>query len=432
MFNFKIAIFLVVYNLIIVPLLYIALNLLAFFNKKVKTGIKGRKKLFHDLNLAKIVPQKPTFWFHSSSLGEFEQAKPLITKIKEKLNPNIVVTFFSPSGYEHSKNYPLADIVSYIPFDSLNNARKFINLIKSSKNYLFLMKYDIWPNHLYTARKNNFTICLANAIIDGKKISSPLKRLFYSTLYELVDYIFLISKEDEKNLSKLNLKRPSVIATGDTRYDQVLLRSKESKKKLILPENITKANQVKRKVFVVGSSWEEDEKVILPGIIKIQKYEPMILTILVPHEPTWENIQRIEKNLKDKTTFIRFSNIKNYNDEKIIIVDSVGYLMALYAYADVAYVGGSFKQGIHSVLEPATYGIPIIYGPKIDNSLEAQNLAKIGAGFIVKNRREFYKTLRKLLSDENLRTKSGQKAFEFIHLNLGATEKIIEVLGLNS
>ncbi|MFN3134069.1 MAG: 3-deoxy-D-manno-octulosonic acid transferase [Candidatus Kryptonium sp.] len=429
----KIIIILALYNLILIPLLFVLFYMLGLFNKKVKKGIEGRKKLLKDLEVKikeKFNPQKPIFWFHSSSLGEFEQAKPIIAKIKEKVNPNIIVTFFSPSGYEHSKNYTLADVISYIPFDSIFNAKKFINLINSNKTYLFLMKYDIWPNHLYMAKRNNFTLCLANAIINEEKLTF-FKRFFYSAICELFDHIFLISKDDEKNIQKLNLRNPKILTTGDTRYDQVFLRSQEASKKRIVPDNVIKSkNGTRKKIFVVGSSWKEDEDVIIPAIIKIQKYQPDILTILVPHEPTEKNIERIEKELKNKTSYIRFSEIEKYSDEKVIIVDSVGYLMTIYSYADVAYVGGSFKQGIHNVLEPATYGIPVIYGHKINNSPEAQKLAQIGGGFIIKNEKEFYRTLRKLLSNENLKIEAGKKSYELVSLNLGATEKIIEAIGL--
>lgn len=429
----KVILILTLYNLIFVPFLFVLFHILGLFNKKVKKGIKGRKKLFQNLEIKikeKFNPQKPIFWFHSSSLGEFEQAKPIIAKIKEKVNPNIIVTFFSPSGYEHSKNYALADVISYIPFDSIFNAKRFINLIKSNRTFVFLMKYDIWPNHLYMAKKNNFTLCLANTIVNEEKLTF-LKRFFYGAIYELFDHIFLISNDDEKNIQKLNLQNPKILTTGDTRYDQVFSRSQDALKKRIIPENVTKTKDgTRKKIFVVGSSWREDEDVIIPAIIKIQKYQPEILTILVPHEPTEQNIERIEKELENKTSHIRFSKIEEYSDEKVIIVDSVGHLMALYSYADVAYVGGSFKQGIHNVLEPATYGIPVIYGPKINNSPEAQKLAQIGCGFIVKNEKEFYKILRKLLSDENLKTEAGKKSYELVKLNLGATEKIIEAIGL--
>ncbi len=428
----KIVFFLTLYNSIFIPLLFVLFHIVALFNKKVKKGIEGRKKLFKELEekiREKFNPQKPTFWFHSSSLGEFEQAKPIISKIKEKINPNIIVTFFSPSGYEHSKNYALADVISYLPFDSIFNAKRFTNLIKSNRTYFFLMKYDIWPNHLYMAKKTNFVICLANAVVNEEK-TTFFKRFFYSTIYELFDYIFLISKDDEKNIQKLNIKNPKILATGDTRYDQVFARSKEALKKQIIPDRVILKNKTKKKVFVVGSSWEEDEKVIIPVLIKIQKYEPDILTILVPHEPTEENIERIERELRDKITYVRFSNIEKYSGEKIVIVDSVGYLMSIYAYADVAYVGGSFKQGIHNVLEPATYGIPVIYGPKINNSPEAKNLAQIGGGFIINNKKELYKILRKFLADENLRIGAGKKSYELVGLNLDATEKIIEAIGL--
>jgi 3-deoxy-D-manno-octulosonic-acid transferase len=183
--KFNLFLALLIYNLFIVPLLFIAFHILGLFNKKIKTGIKGRKNLLKKFETEvkqKIDPQKPTFWFHSSSLGEFEQAKPIIRKLKESFNPNVIATFFSPSGYEHSKNYPFADIISYIPFDSVFTAKKFISLIKSPRTYLFLMKYDLWPNHLFFARKADFTLCLANAIIDERKTSSMFKR-FFSALF---------------------------------------------------------------------------------------------------------------------------------------------------------------------------------------------------------------------------------------------------------
>jgi len=435
--NPKLLFLLVVYNLILIPLLFIVFHLLGLFNRKVKMGIKGRRKLFTNLKQKieeKFDPQKPTFWFHSSSLGEFEQAKPIIAKLREKLNPNIIVTFFSPSGYEPSKNYPLADVISYLPFDSIFNAKKFINLVKSRKTYFFLMKYDIWPNHLYFAYRNKFTLCLANAIINERKTSSFFKRFFYKTIYELFDYIFLISGEDEPWLKKLNLNesKPKVLPTGDTRYDQVYLRSRDALKKKILPDAVIKTKEgTKKKVFVVGSSWDEDEKIIIPVIVKIQRYEPELLTILVPHEPTEENIKRIEEELNGRITSIRFSKIENYNGENVIIVDGIGFLMSLYGYADIAYVGGGFKHGIHNVLEPATYGIPVIYGPKIQNSPEAKKLAQIGGGIEIRNKKQLYRTIRKLLSDEKLRIDIGRRSFELVRSNLGATDKIIQAIGLD-
>lgn len=435
--NLRLFFLLLIYNLIFIPILFVVFHLLGFLNHKVRKGIKGRKKLFEDLEQKikeKINPQKPTFWFHSSSLGEFEQAKPIILKLREKLNPNIVVTFFSPSGYEPSINYPLADIISYLPFDSIFKARKFIKLFKSEKTYLFLMKYDIWPNHIYFAYKNNFVLCLANAVMDEKKISSGFKKFFYKTIYELFDYIFLISPESEIRLKKLNLNenKPKVLTTGDTRYDQVYLRSKDALRKPILLDSVIKTNNGrKKKIFVVGSSWSEDEKILIPTILKIKKYETEILTIFVPHEPVEKNLKEIEDELNGKITHIRFSNIKNYNQENVIIVDAVGFLMSLYAYADIAYVGGGFKHGVHNVLEPATYRIPVIYGPRIENSPEAQKLIQVGGAIKIENKKQLYKALRKLLSDERLRVEFGERAFALVQSNLGATDKIIQAIEPN-
>ncbi len=426
----RLLILLLLYNFIFVPILFVTFHILGLFNQKVKKGINGRKGLFKNLKQKiseKFDPEKLTFWFHSSSLGEFEQAKPIIAKLKEKINPNIIVTFFSSSGYEPSKNYALVDVVSYLPFDSIFNAKKFVNLIKSKKTYLFLMKYDTWPNHIYLAHQNNFILCLANVNMNERKTSSIFKKFFYKTIYELFDYIFVLSPEDEARMKSLNLNvnKPKVISVGDTRYDQVYLRSKEAMKKITLPDSVIKTDAgVKKKIFVVGSSWDEDEKIIIPALVKIQQYEPELLTILVPHEPTKENIKRIEDELYGKMKSIRFSNIENYCDEKIIIVDAVGFLMNLYSLADVAYVGGGFKHGVHSVIEPAIYSIPVIYGPKIQNSPEAQKLAQIGGGIEIKNKKQLYKTLRSLLLDEKLRVELGKKSFALVNSNLGATDKI--------
>jgi 3-deoxy-D-manno-octulosonic-acid transferase len=183
-----------------------------------------------------------------------------------------------------------------------------------------------------------------------------------------------------------------------------------------------------RKVFIAGSTWPEDEEVLLPTILKLIKYDSKILTILVPHEPTEEALEAIEKQLPSKAKSIRFSMLNDYSRERIILVDSIGILMALYQYADVAYVGGSFRQGIHNVLEPAVYGIPVVYGPRHQNSQEAQELIRRGGGVAINEQQECYRVLRTLLDNKKANTVAGQAALKLVKENIGATERFIQHL----
>jgi 3-deoxy-D-manno-octulosonic-acid transferase len=180
----------------------------------------------------------------------------------------------------------------------------------------------------------------------------------------------------------------------------------------------------------MGSSWESDQEIMLPALMKLMKYDQSVITIIVPHEPTVLHLEQIEQQLSGKFETIRFSYLNNYNGEKFIIIDSIGILLTLYTYAHAAYVGGSFKQGIHNVLEPAVYGIPVLFGPKIENSIEAQTLVKKGGAFIVRNKQDAYRTLRKLFTDENLRLSAGQISSEYVKQNLGSTDRILSEIEL--
>jgi 3-deoxy-D-manno-octulosonic-acid transferase len=260
-----------------------------------------------------------------------------------------------------------------------------------------------------------------------KMVTSSVVNFFYKNILELFDYIFTISDDDLKRFQALKLLNPKIFKVGDTRYDQVYIRSREVQGVKLIPEQLSK-----RRIFIAGSSWRYDEEHILPAFVKVKERLGDIVMIIVPHEPTDENVKRIESKLDGKARSIRFSRIKNYSDENVIIVDTVGLLLTLYQYADVAYIGGSFKYGVHNVLEAAVYGIPIIYGPKIQNSQEAKKLVHLGAGFIIHDAKELAELLLKLFSDENLRHDAGRKAFEFVKMNLGATDKIINILVSNS
>ncbi len=237
-------------------------------------------------------------------------------------------------------------------------------------------------------------------------------------------HILTVSKKDEQSFRDFKTTIPLIVSIGDTRFDQVILRSEEARQKHLFASSVVD----NKKIFIVGQSWGEDDDVIIPVLLKIHIVEPQLVTIIVPHEPTIEHLEELETKLEGNISFIRFSEMNNYNSEKIILIDSVGILVALYKYAHVVYIGGSFKQGIHNVLEPAVFGNPVIYGPKHTNSQEAVELARNGGGFIVENEKELYRTLRTLLNNNNDRIIAANISKAFVYDNCGATQRFLQYL----
>jgi len=410
------------YNALIVPLLLFVMKAAPFFNKKVKLGVEGRSRLFEELilNISSLNRKKKLLWFHSASLGEFEQAKPIIEKLKQTKDVNILVTFFSPSGLENSKKYPYADLVSYLPIDTVYNADKFISLVNPA--LLVLMRYDLWPNHIFELAKRKIPIFLVDATMrENSARKNILAKNFHKHLYRKLTKILTVSESDAINFIDFDLPNDEISPVGDTRFDRVYQRSLVAKERNLIRSEILKD----KKVIVAGSTWYEDEDALLPAFLKLTEFDPNVLLIIAPHEPTVVHLEKLENEFAGKVQTIRFSFLNNYKDEKIIIVDSIGILLTLYFYADIAFVGGSFKSNIHNVLEAAVYGVPVIFGPKILNSQEAIKLAKLGGGIIIKNKKEAYRTLRLLTSDENVRNYKGAISKEYVQSNLGATEKIL-------
>ena len=415
-----------IYNFIILPLFYSLLVFLGLFNKKIKQGIRDRKKLFENLiiNLAGIDRRKKMIWFHSSSMGEFEQAKPIIQEIRKRKDVLIIVTFFSPSGYQNSLKYPHADIVSYIPFDTPNYASRFVRLVRPS--VAVFMRYDIWPNFIWQLKKQKIPAFIVDATMrDSSKRKLPGIRGFHKKMYSSITKILTVSEKDLESFKDFELSSDQLLAVGDTRFDRVYQKSIQAKEKKLFRDNFFEG----KKVFVMGSSWEADEDVLLPAILKLIENDKNVILIIVPHEPTLVHLEKVQNELYGKAKSIRFSFLNNYADEKIIIIDSIGILLTLYYYADAAYVGGSFKQGIHNVLEPAVYGVPVLFGPKIENSQETQMLVKLGGGKVVRNKKEAYRFLRKIFSDESERKRMGNISKDYVYSNIGATEKIIKEIG---
>jgi 3-deoxy-D-manno-octulosonic-acid transferase len=411
------------YNFFFLPLLYILIRFGSLFNKKIRRGIKGRKRIFEELivNRQSLDRSKKTIWFHSSSLGEFEQAKPIIQKLKVDKRYNIVITFFSPSGYENSLKYPYADLISYLPFDTQTKADKFIRIVQP--DLLIMMRYDIWPNMIWKLKQENIPSFIVDATMKKSSIRAlPIIRSFHKILFGDVSKILTVSESDAEAFKIFDCKDEQVKVVGDTRFDRVYQKSVVALDKKLIQQSILKG----KKILVAGSTWEQDEEIILPAFIKLTKYEKDVMLIIAPHEPTLLNLEKIENELADILKTIRFSHLNSYTDERVIIIDSIGILLTLYTYADVAFVGGSFKQNIHNVSEAAVYGIPVMFGPKINNSQEAIELQKRGGGLMVRGKREAYRRMRSLFSDKELVETRGEISMEYVQENIGATDKIIE------
>jgi len=413
------------YNLTFIPIAKLLILIAQLFNPKIRTGLNGRKKLFENLiiDLAGIDRTKKMLWFHSASMGEFEQAKPIIERIKNEKDVNVIVTFFSPSGYTNSLKYPFADVIAYLPFDTTFATSRFLNLVRP--NLAVFMRYDIWPNMIWQLEQKLIPCLIVDATM---RVKTPrkwfLSKSFHKSLFSCFTRILTVSENDTNNFSEFDLDGNKLTAVGDTRFDRVYQKSLEAQKKKLFKDDFF----IGKKVFALGSSWESDEEVLLPALFKLMKHDQKVITIIIPHEPTELHLESLENQLHGKYDSIRFSLLNNYKAERVIIIDSIGVLLTLYYYAHVAYVGGSFKQGIHNVLEPAVYGIPVVYGPKHENSREALVMVNNGGGISIKNKKEAYRVLRTLFSNENLRKEKGKICAGYVKANLGATERILNEL----
>jgi 3-deoxy-D-manno-octulosonic-acid transferase len=394
---------------------------LGLFSSKIRGGLKDRQKLFERLliDTADLDRSKKLLWFHSASMGEFEQAKPIIQQIKDKYDLNILITFFSPSGYNNSLNYPYADIVSYLPFDTPSRVNRYLNITKP--DLIVLMRYDVWPNLIWQSFKRKIPCMIVDATMaKNSKRKFPVVKQFHHSLYRRFTKILTVSDKDKEGFLEFKVDPDNLESVGDTRFDRVHQKSINAKEMKLFEDGFFEG----KKVFVFGSSWESDEEVILPAFFKLAQHDKDVVMIIAPHEPSIIRLEKLENSFIGKERSIRFSYLKNYSGERIILIDSIGILLTLYYYADVVYVGGSFREGVHNVLEPAVYGSPVIFGPKIEGSQEALAMLEDGSGILVENKKQAYRKLRTLFLSEGERKRTGEKAKSFVTTHLGATEKI--------
>jgi 3-deoxy-D-manno-octulosonic-acid transferase len=401
--------------------------LLSPFFPRLRNFFTLRKGLFLDLEqkLSSANLSGKRIWVHAASVGEFEQARPIITALKEK-NPDITffVSFFSDSGFNARSDYPDAAAVFYLPADTATNAKHLLSLLKP--DILMLMRYDFWPNHLLEAKKHGTKLVLAAAVMQiGSQYHNPLLKGYYRSIFRLFDRIWTVSDKDTAAFTEVFRCRQTETA-GDPRFDQVIKRSMEA----------GKAGRFKpffegRCVLVAGSVWDKDEERLLPAWQMLEKKPDLVI---VPHKVNPENIDRLCRLLEGLSIpFVRASYLDKtfFPERTALVIDQTGYLAELYSLASFAYVGGGFGVNVHNTLEAAVYGIPVLFGPRIHNSPEAEALVESGGGAIVETPEELSEQLDTFMNNPGHRKIAGNTAARFVFERKGATaiiEKGIETL----
>jgi 3-deoxy-D-manno-octulosonic-acid transferase len=402
------------YNLIII-LASQVVKLLALFSPKMKLFVDGRKEVFPIIQ-NKINPNDKTIWFHAASLGEYEQGLPVIEKIKVQYpNHKIVVTFFSPSGYEVRKNNTIADATVYLPLDTKSNAQKFIKAI--NPELVFFIKYEYWPNYLNELKKLEIKTYLISGIFREKQAFFKWYGGFYRNALKTFNYFF-VQNESSKNLIQ-SIGFNNVKISGDTRFDRVVA---------ILERNnsLDFIEQFKdnKTTIVIGSSWPKDENLL---VNYINNASDEIKFIIAPHNIKADQISNLKSQItKSSVLFSEKSNVdlSNFN---VFIIDTIGILTKIYSYADIAYVGGGYgNTGVHNILEPATFGVPIVIGPNYSHFAEAIALVHQEGCVSISNQNELDEAFDNLISNEDVRHEKGHICSTFVQMNKGATEVILK------
>ncbi len=393
-----------------------AAYLISPFNNKAKKWVKGRKNLINkiktDFNNA---DNKKVIWIHVSSLGEFEQGRPLIEKLKTKeKNIIIVLTFFSPSGYEIRKNYGLADYVFYLPNDTKKNAKDFLDII--NPKIVFFVKYDIWYNYLNEIKKRNIESYLISAIFRKNQIYFKSYGKWYANALKCFNIIFVQNKESQELLQKINIKNSIII--GDTRFDRVYDIAKKS-----ADNNIVKNFSQNSFTVIAGSTWLPDEEKLLD----LLKTFSNIKLVIAPHQIYEQNINRLKK-MFDGFNPVLYSDFKNKG--RVLIINNIGLLSSIYKYADIVFVGGGFGKGIHNIQEPAAHGKPVIFGPNYKKFLEAKELVTMQVCFSINTSNDLIKITNKFITNKEYLLQTSNKVLSYVSKNIGSTNKILENINI--
>ena len=393
------------------------LKLVALFSPKMKLFVDGRKSVFQTL-ADKIQSSDKTIWFHAASLGEYEQGLPVIEAMKQQFpNHKIVVTFFSPSGYEVRKKNTVADVTVYLPLDTISNAKQFIELVHPEM--VFFIKYEYWPNYLNELKKQQIKTYLISGILRENQAFFKWYGGFYRNALKTFDYFFVQNESSKILLQSIGFNNVKV--SGDTRFDRVVsILERDNSLDFIeqFKNNTT--------TIVIGSSWPKDESLL---VNYINQSSDDVKFIIAPHNIKSEQIQELKKTISKKT--VLFSDVEtrliaSLQEYNVFIIDTIGILTKIYSYADIAYVGGGFgNPGVHNILEPATFGVPVVIGPNYSHFAEATALVNMEGCISIQNQIQLNEAFDLLLHNEDERLEKGHICSTFVQMNKGATQTIM-------
>ncbi len=402
------------YNLLVVFAGFV-LKITAVFSPKMRLFVDGRRNVLSEI-ASKIKPSDKTIWFHAASLGEYEQGLPVIEKIKERFpDHKIVLTFFSPSGFEVRKNNAVADVTVYLPLDTKNNAAKFIQLVHP--DVVFFIKYEYWPNYLKTLKKAKIKTYLISGIFRENQMFFKWYGGFYRKALNTFEHFFVQNSKSKELL--LQLGKTNVTISGDTRFDRVaaILEKDNSLDFISEFKNDTLT-------IVVGSSWPKDET-LLVNYINATNHN--VKFIIAPHNIKADQIAQLRNSITKKTVLFSEKEGKDLSDFDVFIIDTIGILTKIYSEADIAYVGGGFgNPGVHNILEPATFGVPIIIGPNFSHFAEATALVNMEGCISISDQNQLNETFDHLIQNDDVRYEKGHICSIFVQMNKNATKIILK------
>ena len=399
--------------------LYIAgVKLAALFgHRKARLLVEGHKNIFPLLK-ERLRPGEKYLWFHVSSLGEFEQGRPVMERLRES-HPEyrVVLTFFSPSGYESAKKYQSADIICYLPFDTRRNVGRFLDILKPEK--AFFIKYEFWPNFLAGLKKRGVPTYSVSSIFRKEQMFFKTIDFGYRKTLKCFTHLFVQDNASKGLLATIGLHNVTVI--GDTRFDRVMKIAADAKQ-LALVETFAEG----KRVFVAGSSWTPDEDIFIKYFNAHKGWK----LIIASHEVTETRLTEIQSKFSGKCVRYTQANMDEAREADCLLIDCFGLLSSIYRYGKVAYVGGGFGAGVHNLLEAAVYGMPVFFGPNNRKFREAQKLKECGGGLEISSYEDFEAKMDLFDADENLLAQAGAAAGEYVGGNSGATQKLLAALNL--
>lgn len=389
----------------------------SIFSKKVKKMWKGERQAL-DILKSKVNPNHQYIWFHAASLGEFEQGRPLIERIRADYPEyKILLTFFSPSGYEVRKNYEHADIVCYLPIDTIRNARRFLRTVRPCM--AFFIKYEFWYNYLHILKHRNVPVYSVSSIFREHQIFFRWYGKSYAGVLRCFTHFFVQNEKSKHLLHTIGIDTVDVV--GDTRFDRVLQIKEKAQQ---LP--IVDAFKADKKVFVAGSSWAPDEDIFIPFMNECKDWK----MIIAPHVISEEHLKRIEEKCKGKTVRYTATTPEEAAQAQCLLIDCFGLLSSVYHYGEVAYVGGGFGVGIHNVLEAVVWKMPVLFGPNHQRFQEAQELIKAKGGFEITDSSSFAHMMQQFMTQQEYLRLSGEAAGSYVESKAGATHKILKQIDL--